>query len=441
MEKRYVTVSALNKYIKSKIDQDTQLQRILIKGEISNFKHHGSGHLYFTLKDENSRINAVMFSSKASKVSFSVENGMKVLIDASVSVYDIAGTYQLYVNTMEQDGIGNLFLQFEKLKKTLSAEGLFDSKYKKVIPKYPSKIAVISANKSAALMDIIRTIQLRFPVVRVVVFPVPVQGKDAYHEIINTLKYVDSLGFSTIIIGRGGGSLEDLWNFNEEALARAIFECNTPIISGVGHEVDFTICDFVADARAATPTAAATLATPDVTELQQKVNNTVYTLQTLMKQKIRIHREKLKTHQSFYLFNNPQKIFEDKQARLLFLEEQLHNIFTKQLSYQKQKVDNLLQKFKYQSNLFVVNQKNKIQQYEKQLDSAFTHAYIKKQDKYNYLLSRLNSLSPLKTLERGYAIVTKEDAVITSIKQVEPEQEIAIRLKDGSVKAVIKQGE
>ena len=441
MERRYVTVSALNKYIKSKIDQDTQLQRILIKGEISNFKHHGSGHLYFTLKDENSRINAVMFSSKASKVSFQVENGMKVLIDASVSVYDIAGTYQLYVNTMEQDGIGNLFLQFEKLKKQLSAEGLFDPNYKKAIPKYPSKIAVISANKSAALMDIIRTIQLRFPVVRVVVFPVPVQGKDAYQEIVRTLKYVDSLHFSTIIIGRGGGSLEDLWNFNEEVLARAMFECKTPIISGVGHEVDFTICDFVADARAATPTAAASMATPDLVELQQTVNTTMYTLQTLMKQKIQIHREKCKALQSFYLFNNPEKIFEDKQAKLLFLEEQLHNTFTKELSYQKQKADTLLQKFKYRSNLFVVNQKNNIQQYEKQLDSTFKHIYKNNQEKYNYLMHRLHSLSPLKTLERGYAIVTKEDVVITSKKQLEPEQEIIIRFKDGSVKAVIKQGE
>lgn len=441
MERRYVTVSALNKYIKSKIDQDTQLQRILIKGEISNFKHHGSGHLYFTLKDENSRINAVMFSSKASKVSFQVENGMKVLIDASVSVYDIAGTYQLYVNTMEQDGIGNLFLQFEKLKKRLSAEGLFDPNYKKAIPKYPSKIAVISANKSAALMDIIRTIQLRFPVVRVVVFPVPVQGKGAYQEIVRTLKYVDSLQFSTIIIGRGGGSLEDLWNFNEEVLARAMFECKTPIISGVGHEVDFTICDFVADARAATPTAAASMATPDLVELQQTVNTTMYTLQTLMKQKIQIHREKWKALQSFYLFNNPEKMFEDKQAKLLFLEEQLHNTFAKELSYQKQKVGTLLQKFMYQSNLFVVNQNNKIQQYEKQLDSTFKHIYKNKQEKYNYLMHRLHSLSPLKTLERGYAIVTKEDAVITSKEQLEPEQEIIIRFKDGSVKAVIKQGE
>ena len=254
MEKRYLTVSALNRYLKAKIDADTQLQKILIKGEISNFKHHSSGHLYFTLKDEKSRINAVMFSSKANKMLFKLENGMKVLIQASVSVYDVAGTYQLYVDSIEQDGLGNLFLRYEQLKKQLSLEGLFDLDKKITIPKFPSKIAVLSAYPSAALADIVRTINLRFPVVRVIVFPIPVQGKDAYIHIIRTLNYVDTLKFSTIIIARGGGSLEDLWNFNEEGLARAICNCKTPIISGVGHEVDFTICDFVADYRAATPT-------------------------------------------------------------------------------------------------------------------------------------------------------------------------------------------
>jgi exodeoxyribonuclease VII large subunit len=438
MEKRYVSVSALNKYIKSKIDQDEQLQRVLIKGEISNFKHHSSGHLYFTLKDENSRINAVMFSSKASKVPFTIENGMKVLMEASVSVYDIAGTYQLYVNTIEQDGLGNLFLQFEQLKKKLASEGLFALEHKKEIPKYPSKIAVLSANKSAALMDIIRTIHLRFPVVRVVVFPVSVQGKDAYKDILKTLQYVDSLHFSTILIARGGGSLEDLWNFNEEALARAIFACTTPVISGVGHEVDFTICDFVADVRAATPTAAAVLATPDLQELQQTINNTTYTLQSLMKQKMHIHKEKLNHYQSFYLFKNPEKMFEDKKARILFLEEQLHNNFERTMNYKKQNMETALQKFNYQSNMFVMHQKNKINQYENQLDSIFSYMFKNKQEKFYYLLSRLNTLSPLKTLERGYAIVTKEEEVVVSKETLQPLDEVVIKFKDGKVKAVIK---
>ena len=282
MEKRYLTVSALNRYLKAKIDSDSQLQRILIKGEVSNFKHHSSGHFYFTLKDEHSRINAVMFSSKASKVPFDLTNGMKVLVQASVSVYDVAGTYQLYVDTVEQDGLGNLFLKYEQLKKQLASEGLFNPENKLVIPKFPSKIAVLSAYPSAALADIIRTIHLRFPVVRVIVFPIPVQGKDAYLEIIRTLRYVDTLGFSEIIIARGGGSLEDLWNFNEEGLARAIYQCKPPIISGVGHEVDFTICDFVEDYRAATPKDAAIKASTELFELRQAVDNIKYTLNTML---------------------------------------------------------------------------------------------------------------------------------------------------------------
>ncbi|WP_285946115.1 exodeoxyribonuclease VII large subunit, partial [Thomasclavelia cocleata] len=358
MEKRYLTVSALNRYLKAKIDADTQLQKILIKGEISNFKHHSSGHLYFTLKDEKSRINAVMFSSKANKMLFKLENGMKVLIQASVSVYDVAGTYQLYVDSIEQDGLGNLFLRYEQLKKQLSLEGLFDLDKKITIPKFPSKIAVLSAYPSAALADIVRTINLRFPVVRVIVFPIPVQGKDAYIHIIRTLNYVDTLKFSTIIIARGGGSLEDLWNFNEEGLARAICNCKTPIISGVGHEVDFTICDFVADYRAATPTAAAIKATPDLIELKQSVNNLQYKLNTLMKQKITLNEQLLRRIKSFYLFKNPDKLFEDKKAKVDYLYDRLNDIFTYNLSNQCNKTKHLMQIFNHQANLFTINQNN-----------------------------------------------------------------------------------
>ena len=301
-----------------------------------------------------------MFSSKASKVPFDLTNGMKVLVQASVSVYDVAGTYQLYVDTIEQDGLGNLFLKYEQLKKQLASEGLFNPENKLVIPKFPSKIAVLSAYPSAALADIIRTIHLRFPVVRVIVFPIPVQGKDAYLEIIRTLRYVDTLGFSEIIIARGGGSLEDLWNFNEEGLARAIYQCKTPIISGVGHEVDFTICDFVADYRAATPTAAAIKATPDLFELQQAVDNIKYTLNNLMKQKIILNKENLNRLKSFYLFKNPQKMFEDKTAKIDYLYDQLNNVFNHDLIEKQNKASNLIQTFNHQANLFTLNQRNRL---------------------------------------------------------------------------------
>lgn len=438
MEKRYLTVSALNRYLKAKIDSDEQLQKILIKGEVSNFKHHSSGHLYFTLKDETSRINAVMFASKARKLPFELENGMKVLIQASVSVYDVAGTYQLYVNNIEQDGLGNLYLRYEQLKKALALEGLFDQEHKQEIPKFPSKIAVLSAYPSAALADIVRTIKLRFPVVRVIVFAIPVQGKGAYLHIINTLNYVDSLGFNTIIIARGGGSLEDLWNFNEEALARAIYNCKTPIISGVGHEIDYTICDFVADCRCATPTAAGIKATPDLVELKQNVNNINYTLNTLMKQKITLNKQMLNKLNSFYLFKNPNKLFEDKKVKIDYLSDRLKDIFTYNLNLQSNKAKNLIQTFNHQANLFTLEQKNHLNLINQTMEQLMKQKIKYEKEKLYYTLSKLNTLSPLKVLERGYAIVLKEDNVVLTVNELKTGDKIKIKMKDGSKNAIIE---
>ena len=438
MEKRYLTVSALNRYLKAKIDSDEQLQKILIKGEVSNFKHHSSGHLYFTLKDETSRINAVMFASKARKLPFELENGMKVLIQASVSVYDVAGTYQLYVDNIEQDGLGNLYLRYEQLKKALALEGLFDQEHKQEIPKFPSKIAVLSAYPSAALADIVRTIKLRFPVVRVIVFAIPVQGKGAYLHIINTLNYVDSLGFNTIIIARGGGSLEDLWNFNEEALARAIYNCKTPIISGVGHEIDYTICDFVADCRCATPTAAGIKATPDLVELKQNVNNINYTLNTLMKQKITLNKQMLNKLNSFYLFKNPNKLFEDKKVKIDYLSDRLKDIFTYNLNLQSNKAKNLIQTFNHQANLFTLEQKNHLNLINQTMEQLMKQKIKYKKEKLYYTLSKLNTLSPLKVLERGYAIVLKEDNVVLTVNELKTGDKIKIKMKDGSKNAIIE---
>lgn len=438
MEKKYLTVSALNRYLKAKIDADKQLQKILIKGEISNFKHHSSGHLYFTLKDEHSRINAVMFASKAKKIPFELENGMKVLLQASVSVYDVAGTYQLYVDDVQQDGLGNLFLRYEQLKKQLFLEGLFDQKNKVEIPKFPSKIAVLSAYPSAALADIVRTINLRFPVVRVIVFPIPVQGKDAYLQIIRTLNYVDTLGFSTIIIARGGGSLEDLWNFNEEPLARMIYKCKTPIISGVGHEVDFTICDLVSDYRAATPTAAAIKATPDLLELQQNVNNIYYTLNTLMKQKIALNKQTYTKLSSFYLFKNPNKLFEDKKAKVDYLYDHLNDVFTYNLNNQNNKARHLIQTFNHQTNLFVMSQRNRLKLINQSMQQLIKQKMQSDQEKFYFTLSKLNTLSPLKTLERGYAIILKNEKVISLATDLKSGDKIEIKMKDGTKEAIIE---
>lgn len=439
MDKRYLTVSALNRYIKTKIDNDIQLQNILIKGEISNLKRHSSQHIYFTLKDDQARISAVMFASHARKLNFDVKDGDKVLIEASVSVYMVTGTYQLYVNKMEPDGIGNLFLKYEQLKKKLSDEGLFDQKYKKEIPKYPGKIAVLTAYPSAALMDIMRTVKMRFPVTRVVVFPIPVQGKDAYIKIADTLKFVDTLKFNTIIIARGGGSLEDLWNFNEELLARTIFHCQTPVISGVGHEIDFTICDFVSDYRGATPTAAAIKATPDLQEMMIQLNQQQSLLVSHMKHLLENNRNALKQIQSFYLFRSPEKLYTDYLQQLSFLQEKLQHNFTNSMQKKRSEFQNYQYILSSKNQLFINQLYNKIDHQTFLLDNSFKNKYRYYQDRISYLISKLNALSPLKTLERGYAIVYKDKIPVSSVKAFKENDEITVQMKDGSFSAIIKE--
>ena len=257
MNNNYITVGALTRYIKYKIDNDVNLQTVYIKGEISNFKHHSRGHFYFTIKDEESRINAIMFASSTKNINFEPVDGMKVLVKGRISVFEQTGNYQIYVTNMTEDGVGNLYALYEKLKKQLASEGLFDQKYKKEIPKIPKRIGVVTAPTGAAIKDIISTINRRYPLCEVILFPSLVQGKEAKDDIVKNIKIADTYNLDTLIVGRGGGSLEDLWAFNEEIVARAIFECKTPVISAVGHEIDFTIADFVADYRAATPTGAA----------------------------------------------------------------------------------------------------------------------------------------------------------------------------------------
>ena len=256
MNKEYLTVSQLTKYIKYKIDNDINLQEVYLKGEISNFKAHTRGHFYFTIKDEGSRINAVMFASNAFKVKFIPEDGMKILVTGKISVYEATGGYQIYVNEMMEDGVGNLYVAFEQLKKRLKEEGLFDERYKKQIPKIPERVGVITAPTGAAIRDIISTINRRFPLAEIILFPSLVQGDGAKEDIVRQIKRAENYNLDVLIVGRGGGSIEDLWAFNEEIVARAIFDCPIPVISAVGHEIDFTIADFVADLRAPTPTGS-----------------------------------------------------------------------------------------------------------------------------------------------------------------------------------------
>ncbi|WP_373139715.1 exodeoxyribonuclease VII large subunit [Beduini massiliensis] len=439
MEQRYLTVSALNNYLKAKLDQDVHLQKIFLQGEISNLKLHSSGHYYFTLKDEKSRINAVMFSSYVQKLKIRLENGMKVLIVGSISVYVAAGNFQLYVYHVEPDGIGNLYIQFEQLKKKLYNEGLFEDTHKKRIPLYPQEIGIITAYPSAALEDILRTLHNRFPLVKVKLFPTLVQGESAYQNIIRCLKQADSLGLDVLILARGGGSLEDLWNFNNEELVRTIYHCQTPIISGVGHEVDTTLTDYVADLRAATPTAAATAAVPDLNELLMQNDATMDYLQTLMMHQLENTKTKLAHLSQHPCLKEPQRMITKQQEKLgmhtLFLKQQM-SLVLKHYRYQLSQLD---QKIVPMTQQFIQKQYYTIEQQTQQMQYALVQKMNTEKQHFGQLLEQLQLLSPLNILKRGYAIVETNGHVVDSVLQVKPHDEIAIRLSDGTIKATVKE--
>ena len=327
MERQYVSVHALNRYIKAVLDSDMQLRTVYIRGEISNYRPHPSGHMYFTLKDDQteSSISAIMFASQARSLKFRLRDGMKVFITAQVSVFERAGRYQLYVRSMQEDGLGNLYLRFNELKQTLEKEGLFNTMHKKAIPVMPERLAILSARQGAALQDVLRILHQRYPLVRRDIYPVPVQGRDAYKYIVETLRQVDQLGYSTILLVRGGGSIEDLWNFNEEALARCIYDLKTPIITGVGHETDFTLVDYVSDLRAPTPTAAAVAAVPSQKELLSHLENKIMQLSNVMRKTIYLEKQKLEQYTHSYVFTDPSRIFETKFMKLDNVHLKLNN--------------------------------------------------------------------------------------------------------------------
>lgn len=416
MERKYISVLTLNQYIKAKLSDDGSLQSIYIKGEISNYRPHQSGHIYFTLKDEKSRIQAVMFSSNARNLDFKIENGMQVLIEGYVSVYETTGQYQLYIRSMEQDGIGQLFLKYEKLKNKLLNEGLFDQQYKKTIPEFPKAIAVLSAKGGAALRDVCRTIQLRFPFVRVIVFPIPVQGENAYKEIIYTLKKVDSIGFDTIILARGGGSIEDLWNFNEEELARCIFDLKTPLINGVGHETDFTICDFVADYRAATPTAAAIKATPDQHELKRHNDFLYHQLISHYEKYIHFKKFHLESLKKSYIISNPEYLYANEILRLNQSQNKLSQFM----------------------KMFYIQEHNNLDNKTQLLNKVYQNYFNNSKNNFYTMMTRLDDLSPLKIMGRGYSLVKKDGIIIKSTNQLHSGDSIEIMFEDGKKDAQIK---
>ncbi len=414
MNNNYITVGALTRYIKYKLDNDANLQEVYLKGEISNFKHHTRGHFYFTIKDEESRINAIMFASNTKNINFEPVDGMKVLVKGRISVFESSGNYQIYVTDMMEDGVGNLYALYEELKKKLSSEGLFDESHKKQIPKIPSKIGVVTAPTGAAIKDIISTINRRYPLCEVILFPSLVQGKQASEDIVKNIKLADTYNLDTLIVGRGGGSIEDLWAFNEEIVARAIYECNTPVISAVGHEIDFTIADFVADKRAATPTGAAEISVPSKEDLKKLIIQYKIRLNKNINDKIDNNRIYLNKILDSYILKSPMSIYEVKEEKLSNLIERAKNIVSSHLSYNKVKLETI-------TNSYVFTNPNRI--------------FENKNNIYNNLINKLELLNPLNTLKRGYAITKKGNKVVTSIKNIKKNDNIDITLQDGIINA------
>lgn len=440
MERQYVSVHALNRYIKAVLDNDMQLQTVYIRGEISNYRPHPSGHMYFTLKDDQteSSISAIMFASQARYLKFRLRDGMKVFITAQVSVFERAGRYQLYVRSMQEDGLGNLYLRFNELKQTLEREGLFNTMHKKAIPVMPERLAILSAKQGAALQDVLRTLHQRYPLVRRDIYPVPVQGRDAYKYIVETLSQIDQLGYSTILLVRGGGSIEDLWNFNEEALARCIYDLKTPIITGVGHETDFTLVDYVSDLRAPTPTAAAVAAVPSQKELLSHLENKIMQLSNVMRKTIYLEKQKLEKYTHSYVFTAPSRIFEIKFMKLDSVHLKLNNykIRIKQKSHYEmhKKVIQLNTLIKQKQLIETKNISNK----QELLKNCFENYLKNKKTSFSYCIEKLDLLSPLKTLQRGYIISKKNDSIIKSVKDLHTDDTITLVYADGEKEVIVK---
>ncbi len=391
-----LTVTELNNYVKTLLDNEPNLKNVFVTGEISNFKNHYSGHMYMTIKDGGGAIKAVMFSSYANRIRFVPENGMKVIIFGSVSLYNKDGSYQFYITDMQPDGLGALNLAFEQLKEKLQNEGLFNAEHKKPLPGFPQKIGVMTAPDGAAVRDIFSVLKRRYPVAEIVFYPVAVQGASAAPEIAKGIQLFNKKNAcDVLIVGRGGGSLEDLWAFNEEIVARAIFASNIPVISAVGHETDFTIADFVADLRAPTPSAAAEVAVPDVFELKAGLLGLKQHLAVLIKNRINAERE--------FLINT------EKQLNLLSPANKILNSRTELVNLNEKLINSMLLKLN--------NEKAKI----------------------SVLASKLNALSPLEVLSRGYAISYKDLSPVTSVKQVAAGDNIKVVVKDGELFATVNE--
>ncbi|MCE4980748.1 exodeoxyribonuclease VII large subunit [Mammaliicoccus sciuri] len=437
---KYLSVTAITKYIKYKFDQDPHLLNVFIKGEISNFKRHSSGHLYFALKDDKGVLSAMMFKSSANQLSFNPKEGDQVLVEGRIGVYESRGAYQIYVQSMQLDGVGLLYEKFEALKKELAEKGYFDQEHKLSIPKYPKKIAVLTASTGAAIRDICSTLDKRYPLAEQVLMSTLVQGKGAKDNIINNIKEADSMGVDVIIVGRGGGSIEDLWSFNEREVVEAIYHCKTPVISAVGHETDTTLSDFVSDVRAATPTQAAVIATPDINALYQLISNARQYLTKHITQSIQQDKHKLKQLSSYYKLKTPSLLYDQETQKLDELQKQLSRNLEQTVTRNNHKLDIL------QNKLRITPIYNKTFQYRQDFDrlnmlqtQLVNRIISQKRQALTSKLAQLDALSPTQIMLRGYSIIEKDDKIITSKNDLKIDDDITINLKDGKINANVKE--
>ncbi|MFC6322267.1 exodeoxyribonuclease VII large subunit [Companilactobacillus baiquanensis] len=437
---QYLTVTALTQYLKRKFDVDPYLGHVYLMGEISNFRLRPT-HQYFSLKDDKAKISAVMFKSNFSKVKFKPEEGMKVLVKGKISLYEPSGTYQMYVESMEPDGLGALYLALEQLKKKLSQQGIFDLP-KREIPLFPKRIAVVTSQSGAVIHDIMTTIKRRYPIVQLVLFPAQVQGDTAAETIVQQLKRINELGnFDTIIIGRGGGSIEDLWPFNEEIVAQAIVQSQIPIISSVGHETDTTIADMVADLRAATPTAAAELATPVLRDVLLHIQDLKGRLANAQVKLIQNYRDQVKNYSQNTFLQHPERIYEVYLQKVDNLSSRLNKVISEMIYKDKQTLWNVRGRLNDQSPMSQLHYYDTVVTgFQQRILNSTIRIINNNRNSFSKEVAALDSLSPLKTLSRGFSIATnKNGKILKQVKDYQVDETVDLKVTDGHVKLITKE--
>ncbi len=440
MSQTAYSVSELLQSIKFNLETQAIFKSFWLKGEISNFTAHRSGHWYFTLKDEGAKISCIMFANTTIGVHFKPKEGDKVLVKASVTVYPPQGSLQINVTSMSLDGIGDLFLQFEKLKKKLFEEGLFEPSHKKSLPLYPDSIGIITGAKTAALQDILKTLNLRWPGIKTTIYESLVQGESAALQLIERLEYADKQHHDVLILARGGGSIEDLWAFNDERLARTIYRLSTPLVSGIGHEVDVTIADYVADVRAATPTAAAQVVIRDFREVTNELNQSRQMLIKLVYQKLNKAHLDFSNVRQYPIWSNPELLTQDLTIHLTMMTQGLFNYASKMKTHEN-RLKTLNEALRFAALQSIRTKESRLNSLKHDVLSSLKSTMAYKMTTFSQSVGLLNAYSPLNIIERGYSITSKNGNIIRTLSEVDINDNLSIRIKDGEIHTMVTQKE